>query len=126
MFVPTHGVEVETMANGFVVPLATVVAGGVHLYFTVDVVVVDVLAAWTEPFAEIPGVAKLTVPVVTLHVMAKAVAPAVPDSATAVIPVVTAVAPRGIATAEAINSILRSILLLLLFVNPHECRTSVR
>jgi hypothetical protein len=106
-FVSVHLVLAVVMAREFVVPIEPV--GGAHLYFTLVDVAVDVDADPNDPLAEIPGVANVSDPELTLQVMAKAVAPAEPPCAT----VVTAVAPNGIATAEAIKSIVRSIELLL-------------
>jgi hypothetical protein len=86
------------MAMGFVFP----VPADPQLYFTVVEVAVEVDADSNEPPEDSPGEAKSSVPEVTLHVIAKAVAPAgpaVPVCTTAV----TAVAPIGIATAAAIN-----------------------
>jgi hypothetical protein len=63
------------------------------------------------PFADRPGAAKVTVEPETWHTMAKGAAPAIEGAAA----VVTAVAPSGIAIAEAINNSLRVIAISPLF-----------
>jgi hypothetical protein len=107
VFVPVQAVLGVVMLMGFSLP----VPADPQLYLTVVLVVVDVDADSNEPFEDSPGVAKSTVPLVALQVMANAVAPAVPDCATEVT-AVTPIAPRGIAIAEAIKSIFRSIVVV--------------
>src|SRR5580692_4475134 len=88
-------------------PLDLPVPAEPQLKVVAVVVVVDVGDESNEPLLDTPGGAKLTAPEVFLQVIDRGVAPAGPLWATAV----TAVAPMGMATAAAIKSIFRSMLL---------------